>query len=635
MVSNLIFIAQLNIIFSMIMLFFWNRPLIQIPKHQAMTAFIGFNIVVGSLILITGYSYADTLQNIYAIFDTSDKWYRFAIPALCVFLVTLVIAVYQHLQLLKSPENRKYLWVIGIFLIVTIGIWLPFSLELLPQLDNWGLKHFLVEGYWGEGDLSKAKEVATRVSLMLTTTLGHLIDQQGYFGSNIIYVVFIFLKGLLVYGILRKFKIVDHIGLMVALIFMIYPSTEPVMSLRNFTVLSGILMFLASIYYYLRYEESPTRTNLFIFYVFMFVSVTSHEYALLHILAFPLLIFFRTRLWNQRISLSLIWSLIPVLYVLYYGSTALFAQGTPYGVGYVDDHSQTNLFQYVLEIFSYDAYSYGYLLPYAWKVALSFVTTEFIVLTFAVTGIVVTGIYFAIKQIQSVTPPNKGNNRQLMILGFIILGLAGTIFAATKRWDFEWRIYSVGSLGAAIMLVVMVEWIAGRLSRQHRQHVTIGIFAVLFFIAYASTLTNHQLEQTASRHKENLIALASSLEESNPDSTWIYLYDMSEEEYSKLFPILNAERYIRAAFNIVIKNGMIGQNFYCGREVIGSKCTPTADGLDINFEDVRASLSYEDIVFIWIDEDGTTTLVDDFPDEYLGVENTITSYNPNQHIVFK
>jgi len=629
MISNLILALELNVLCLLCVFLLWGNSTIRFIFRRSFFVLIAFNIALFLTFTLTDFSYQAFIQSASNSFERVENWYQFAVPLLFIFTVALLILLYQHLNLLFEHRNRHYIFICIGLLIIAVGLWLPFGLDIIGEKDTWVVKHFFVNGKWIDDSASKANELFTRVSTVLTTTVAHFIDPDGFRGYTILQVIFVWLKGLVVFGILKKLNVRDYLALMIAILFMVYPTAQPIISIRNFVIFSAIVLILLSVYTFLRYIESPTKINFLVFCIIMFVAITSNEYAFLHVICFPFLLTYHTNTRSRWIKLSAIWYLIPIWYILHYYSVLRFGTETPYGVDYLQ--GEGDLLAPLLDVVRFGFHSLYVLFIDGWRLALLPLNLTFAIMSIVITTVVILSIRHLLKRSQ----PDKSANFpivQWLVISLAIIFLASTLFALTKQDAFEWRVHAIGSLGASIFLGAVVVWIGNLFRPQHRNIVMLTVFASFFLLAYHSALVQNQLDYQTQQYQRNFLKLPASLEDANSDGTWIYIFDMSDEELSNALQLFTKSRYRTSGINIFLRNGKVSSSFLCSPSttIKNSTCRAIQDG--IRLQDLNYTVRYDDMVLLFIEPDGQTRLLEEFPYDYWNVDFSVQTYEPYQYI---
>jgi len=632
MIANLILILQLNMILVVLLFMGWYDYRQRI--HLRRIAIIGvlLNTLFVALLVATDFSYKTFIQNISSVFDHVENWYRFALPVLCLYGFSIICLVYKHRDIVLIPRYRKYLVISGIFAIIASSFWIPFGLEILGYTDTWMIKHFLAEGSWVSNNASKSAEMFTRLSAILTSTIAHILTPHHFAGYNIGFIVLLFLKGTLLFGILKHFKLSDTLAVMIALLYMIYPTNTSSMSLRNFAVLSAVVMFLFSTYAFLHYSNHPTRINLFIFFVFMFVSITSNEYAFLHVLAFPILLFFyQHQSWRIHLKLASRWYVFPIWYITHYAVVTI-ATTSAYGTQFLSEDSSVST--KAVELVELSIHSFNALLVTNWIGSFSRMTAQHIPLIGLVILIVVGLLIFVTHKDKE--QDNIRKQIAVIVVGLIIILLASTIFILTKQKDFDWRVYAIGAGGASMTVIAFLHLVINRnMPQKITNYIMSGLFVILFTLSYQSALNNLQQFYELSQPKKNMMQFANNLSSVSEDGIWIYLTDMSDDEIREVMERFTSPAYRVAGINIALENSRISNSYLCKLEtdISHALCNATESGIYV--PNWNTTIAYHEIVFLWVEDDGTTTLIEDFPYDYWNVNFPVESYTPHNHIAFK
>jgi hypothetical protein len=609
----------------------WNNIKQQLPIKHLTILFSIFNVIIISLWILTGLSLSQVVMDWSLIFKESlMNWYIFSVISSSVFFFFVLPFLYQEFKLLIVNENQRYLLIgVALFTIV-LGIWLPFGFNSIAHYEIWSIKHFFTFGPFPNDKLST--EITTRLSILIPHTLFHIVDPNGFIAYNMAHLLLTWFKGLLLFAILKKFNLTDILTLGITTIFLFYPTDTQAMSLRSITILLSLVLFLFAIYTFLVYLESRTAFHLATFFIVMFFSVTYNEYAFIHILFFPLLLFyFEHRLTHKFINLSIIWYIMPLWYAGYY---YLISQVTvTYGVNYVE----SSIYRVLIQIFEIVSHSLENLLITNWRLLLIPVDSMIngILTVIATTILLLLGIY-VIKDSKSEGDIPSSNPTLKLIIGFLIIVFAATMFGLFKRQDADWRVYSLGSLGASIFIGSFLYFCINKIFNKYNYHlIFIGVISILVGLAFHQSIHQYEKYWNIAQNKANFLEFSKNYENTSTDAIWVLLTDMSKGELEEKIDFFSNDRIRDHALDLQnISNINIASSYIC--YIPDSNCKYNTKRLKYLSDYLPDELiSYEQIVFFWLESDLSVRLLETLPDEPWQLSYAKDFYQPFKHIALK
>ena len=270
----------------------------------------------------------------------------FVSPAWQVFGLVLAGLVFIPLAIQETWKgvNRRawadFIVVITLFAVVLM-LYLPFGLDSIGHWEEWVFRAFL------EGRPSKASvEVGSRFWLLVPHVLANFISYGSFSGYHILNILMFWSKLLLFYVILRQLTANPFCAFLCTILFMVYPVTAGLMSLRFFLMQFRIMSLFAMVCLALAYHRNPSRLRLVGIWMAALLNVSSYESAYAIIAVIPILWWRNSPRWTWRNkNMTLIWILFPAAKVTYVLLLNAFGRDY-YGSRYVQSVSSSTSFDF-------------------------------------------------------------------------------------------------------------------------------------------------------------------------------------------------------------------------------------------------------------------------------------------------
>lgn len=211
---------------------------------------------------------------------------------------------------LRLPD---WLIVIVLLLVLVIGLWTPFGLNVIGIQEEWrNLAH--VES----GQIITA-ELRTRPTLLLPVYVAYFLTPDSFVGYNLVQMALFVGKGFVSYLILKRL----HPGkaawaMLTAVLFMIFPADEGLMTLRATPIHMALFCLLLAVYFLLMFWDTRKLPALFGMWISLAISLLTYELAYPLVAAVPLVLVWKERRISKRvIYYSLLWYAVPVITLLY------------------------------------------------------------------------------------------------------------------------------------------------------------------------------------------------------------------------------------------------------------------------------------------------------------------------------
>lgn len=584
-----------------------------------------FSIVVSGLWIVTGFS-IDSFMSAWVLIwqHTIVNWYIYFFVVMSLFLVLVLPILLVESKKLLLPQNQKYLAVGATFVVVASVIWLRHGFDNVGHLEIWTTRSFLA---FGPPD-KIANEMVTRLSARIPFTLAHLINPDGLQGHYIIHYLVFPCKGLLLFAVLKKFKINDPLAFVIALLAMLYPSETEIMSVRTHAHAFRVNLFLLTIYMFILYVQNPNRGRLIAFFVCMYLIVTSGEYPYLLLLGFPvLLINFTGRKVSLFINLSIIWYILPFAYGIYFLLNAYYFE--PYGTQLIS----ANILQEIPEILSALLASLYHLLLEGWVEIFS-VSNTFgnIILVIVVSLLVYCVAYY---KLSTIYHKHLFQSLLYIVFGIGIIILATTVFSIFPSDRFDNRqIYMYGSLGAAIVVGSSLYFATHIISSQRYHIITfLTCSTILIGVAFNYSLLKYDQYWQSAKQKSQFLQFTDDIVLLSSEATWVFLTHMPEQVFIEKLGQLHNERVRNKAIQFMMGDIALENSHVCFLE--SNNCifhttrlrqVPSSPYL------ADRSTPYDEIVFFWLEKDLTVELLTTLPDEPWQLSYAEDAYQGERYI---
>ena len=256
--------------------------------------------------VLTLVSILDGLANIFA----SPAWQVFGL--VLAGLVFIPLAIQETWKGVKRRAWADFIVIITLFTVVLV-LYLPFEVDSIGHWEEWVFRAFL------EGRPSRASvEVGSRFWLLVPHVLANFISYGSFSGYHILNILMFWSKLLFFYVILRQLTANSFCAFLCTMLFMVYPVTAGLMSLRFFLMQFRIMSLFAMVCIALAYHRSPSRFRLAGIWMAALLNVGSYESAYAIIAVIPILWWRTSPRWTWRNkNMTLIWMLFPAAKVAY------------------------------------------------------------------------------------------------------------------------------------------------------------------------------------------------------------------------------------------------------------------------------------------------------------------------------
>ena len=234
----------------------------------------------------------------------NPAWQYFGLAlAGIVFIPLLLDSIRQGL---KYRRTQEFVAIAGFFVFLLL-LYLPFGFDSVGQAEEWIFQAYL------EGRPSAVSgELVSRFWLLVPHALANVIGVEMFTAYHIVNFLMFWGKSVLFYGILRQLKVLPFLAFLCTMLFMVYPITEGLMSLRFFLMHCRILSMMVAMYLALLSRENPNRLRIAGICLAIVFNVGSYESAYAIIGIAPIFWWRCSKLSrNRKTSMTLLWYLFP------------------------------------------------------------------------------------------------------------------------------------------------------------------------------------------------------------------------------------------------------------------------------------------------------------------------------------
>lgn len=377
-------------------------------------------------------------------------------------------------------------------LILIIILWLPFGWNVIGIQEEWSNRAYVEDG---DGPWLRYERYS-RPGKLIPITLAHTLTPDSFVGYNIVQAALFFGKGMMFYFLMRRLiPGLPIVALAGALLFIIYPADEGLMTMRSTPIHFATFCFLTALNLLLAYWERPRWFILLGMWLALGLSVGTYEIAYPLALASPIFLLWLEKRLNARvIRLSLLWYagfLLPMANSLIHFGQPNSMQRNLLEAGTADRNLLT-FFQEMLEslILAYQRH-----FIFGWQTAVQQVSLNSLYLLLA--GVVAFGVLvvaWLISRNRAVqdTPPFSRRYFIFVIVGILWIALALVLYLPTTRRYEDWRVYYMSSAGASLAVTVLILVISHLISRRFANWLFTGLMALLIGLAVVRILHQHQ-----------------------------------------------------------------------------------------------------------------------------------------------
>ncbi len=588
------------------------------PLWRMSIAVLALILMGGLLQLSDSNLVAGVLSALRSLF-VHPYWQLFGvILAGLIYLPLIVQAARRNLK----NKSKSDLIVIGGFLMFILLLYLPFGFESIGHWEEWVVRAYL------EGRPSKTEtELVSRFWILVPQTLAYIIDSESFLGYHLVNFLIFWGKLVLLYGILRQFKIVRLYAFLMTILFMVYPVNSGLMSLRSLSMQFSMISLLAAVYLVLDYQKHPTRLRLLGIWLALILNVASSESAYAMILVIPLLWWLGSRAMTwKNFNLTVIWYLFPACKAAYLLLLLSANQSFYRDDVFLDSPGAvSDVFAMVIPNLV-DVYRNTFV--GGWREAWAATgQNTYMILTAAMLALV-GGIALYLSRAKGADAfPSVRQIGIWLVGGLLLIMPAVGVLIWIERYNSDpWRMYFYVPVAAAMVVFSLIVLLAAPIAKsRYRNVILIILCLILMFPASSRLILQHEHFVNAANIKAQVLA---SIMEQAPQidsaAQVILLTDMSITD-------------LRANNMSEFKNNMLDSAFYVlyqdERPRFAFLCRINryrrchTDDIELTEFHLQQDTSYRDTILLRLYDDGSVKLLHELPKE---LDFAGSDYDPNR-----
>ena len=202
--------------------------------------------------------------------------------------------------------------VLGILFVVGV-IWFPFSLKIMGLVEEWDLMAHLDSP---ANLLSFIHNLfPIRPLVIVPFAAGYLLTPGSYVGLNIVQLLLFFVKGVLVYSLLRRLlPTKPAFAFLTSALFIIYPADSELFAMRHIATHFALCCYLLSVYLLVIYWKRPRALILGLTCFALAFSLLVYEAGYPLVAVSPLiLLWLEGRLTKRVLRIAAVWYSVPLV----------------------------------------------------------------------------------------------------------------------------------------------------------------------------------------------------------------------------------------------------------------------------------------------------------------------------------
>ena len=456
--------------------------------------------------------------------------------SLLALLVTALICaplIWRMLRARRRPVSRADIVAATGCCLVVLALYLPFDMRSPPQLEYWVIRNYHHGGdphYFGI-------EYVSRPFATAPFALATLLDPESFLGLHITHMLVHAGRLLAFYCILRQLSAAPLYAFLTAILFMVYPVNDMMLSARSLLPNAILLMLLAATGFMLAFMRKPRRLALAGIWLMLLLNVFAFEAAFALIAAVPLLWLWRSGWTPRKFNLTAIWMLPPLAKLAWFAlliannhefyNSGLLSEGR--GSEAAGLANLGAIFETLLGIYPHNFIS-------GWRDALaSMAQTHWLPLT-ALMLALAGGIAWVLAREE---PPAPTTRQLVLSLGCGVMLMAAAagvmIWLPYYRGDM-WRLHQYVPLGASIVIICAALLLTARIRRaQIRNTVVIAICLLLMLPATSRLLRQHNAHIDSANAKARILRQILELVPApRPDTHIVLVTDLTPPELTDM-----------------------------------------------------------------------------------------------------
>ena len=558
------------------------------------------------------------LDGIVGVFVT-PAWQMFGL--LLAGLIFIPLLVESLKKGLKSGSRQDIAAIVAFFLFVFL-LYLPFGFDSVGHWEEWVFRAYL------EGRPSfNGLEMVSRFWILVPNVFANLLNYGSFSGYHLVNLMMFWFKLVLFYGILRQLRVHPYFAFLCTMLFMVYPVTSGLMSLRFFLMQFRILSLFAMVYTALAFYQNPGRLRLAGLWMATLLNVGSYESAYALIAVIPILWLRKRPRWSWRnINMTLIWYLFPAAKGAYVLLSGAYGQGF-YGSHMVEEMTRATPFDFSLASYYADVIEkvFRQTFWYGWREAVTTLgdTTWIVPTAIALAVVAVAAAYLARRGPEVDFPPRRTIGLSIICgLLFILPSIGVLMWIPKYAYDLR-RLYVYVPIGAAIamfglfmilVLPIRVIWL---------RKLLLALFClVAMFPALTRLYAQHAYYVSSANSKASILLQAVEQAPALDSDTHVILLtrltgaELRAKNVSKL-----RTNMVKSAFHILYEEDSPELAFLC---IIDVRCF--VDLVDLPGFQLHEDLDYSHVVLFLIHDDLSVELRRELPPELNDGQNH--TYDP-------
>jgi len=540
---------------------------------------------------------------------------------LTVSAISMVIltaaASYALIHLSAAPIKRQLLSDLRsilpaslCILIVVILLWLPFGFKFTGILEEWIVRAFIE----GTPSLAFSRELIIRPFEMLPHYLANWITPDSFVGFNIVHAALFWAKGILFFVLIRRLTNNAALSLAAGILFILYPANDGLMTLRTMHVHAAVLYYLIAVYFLLEHWRQPRRATLLAIWAALILSLGTYEAGLALIMLTPLLlIFVANRIDRAVILATLGWTIAPALHLS--RLLFLYADGVEFYLrSEVDALSRA---PQIDEMFSAGLAAMKQVFWVGWRTGFEQLHVDLYLALGIIAAIVVGATIWLYLPTKPVRGLDLRRSATLLMIAIIAIGLGFVIFLPTLYRNDTWRLHFFTPIGAALFFVVISDVLRQNIPWPSLKNWLFTAFISILTLLAVVRLLNQQQSFVDVAHAQQRF-LASVVEQvpaikPNERPSFVFIIPpapgfLEQHLLAELF--INTVGYSALSY---LYHGQVHAILLCLETNPALTCGFNSEALHYEVYDY----AYDDLIIFAVEDDGTATLLERIPADYL------------------
>ena len=593
-------------------------------------------ILIGGLLRLSDSALVTDALSLLRILFIHRYWQVFGVVLAGIIYLPLIV---QAAQLGRQNKQTADFIVIGGFLLFIFLLYLPFGFESIGHREEWTI-HFHLDDLSPLGKLSVeslrlSREALIRFWALVPHTLAYLISSESFVGYHLVNFMMFWGKIVLLYGILRQFRIPRLYAFLITMLFMVYPVNSGLMSLRSLPMQFSMVSLLAAVYLIFNYQKHPTRLGLLGIWLGLLLNVSSNESAYAIILVIPLLWWLRRReLTWKNFNLTAIWYIFPAFKAAYLLLLLASNQGFYRSNLFSGSSDSPEILSKVFNTVTAMVNVYRNTFVDGWQEALAALNQNSYLFLTTVMLALVGGIAWHLARKDTAFPSVRQINIWLVSGLLLIMPAVGVLIWIEQYSGNPWRLYFYVPAAAAIVIFSLIVLLTAPIAdSRYRNAAMIILCLVLMFPALSRLFLQHEHFVNSANRKAALMRdVLEIAPQVAPDTILILAAEMSIERLAAT-DLADYHNFGHAAsvFYTLYQPHPPAHAVLC---LPGPWCFYPRDRLDWYLDSDDFIKKYlENILLIKIHEDLSVELVEQ-PAAYFGFDSDLTYdarrlYNPN------